>query len=143
MNQPQIHHDRLTLYFDGSCPLCLAEMEYLQSKDRHELLHFEDITHSQFVAAQHGIDCNMAMQSIVGRLSNGTQMQGVAVFAAAYDRVGLHRLAWLLSRPSLQKPLGWLYLQFARHRQLISKILGPLALKMSRRMTRKAIQRPN
>ncbi len=135
MTPPLPMVDQLTLYFDGSCPLCLAEMEYLKSRDQRSLLCFEDITRTQFVAAEHGIDCERAMQSIVGKLSNGTQMQGVAVFAAAYERVGLHRLAWLLSRKTLQKPLGFMYLQFAKHRHLISKCLGPLALKLSRRVT--------
>jgi predicted DCC family thiol-disulfide oxidoreductase YuxK len=135
MTPPLDQADQLTLYYDGSCPLCLAEMEYLKSKDHHSRLCFEDITRSQFVAAEHGIDCASAMQSIVGKLSNGSQMQGVAVFAAAYQRVGLNSLAWLLSRESLQKPLGFLYLQFAKHRHLISKWLGPLALKLSRRVT--------
>jgi predicted DCC family thiol-disulfide oxidoreductase YuxK len=110
-------------------------MEYLKSRDDHSLLCFEDITRQQFIAAEHGIDCAKAMQSIVGKLSNGTQLQGVEVFAAAYERVGLHRLAWVLSRASLQKPLGFMYLQFAKNRHLISKCLGPLALWISRRVT--------
>jgi predicted DCC family thiol-disulfide oxidoreductase YuxK len=135
MTRPLDQADQLTLYYDGSCPLCLAEMEYLKSRDDHSRLCFEDITRSQFDAAQHGIDCAGAMQSIVGKLSSGAQMQGVAVFAAAYERVGLYRLAWLLSRESLQKPLGFMYLQFAKHRHSISKWFGPLALKLSRRVT--------
>jgi predicted DCC family thiol-disulfide oxidoreductase YuxK len=109
-------------------------MQYLQSKNQNALLGFEDITHCEFNASLHGIDCGKAMQSIVGKFSSGEQIQGVAVFAAAYERVGLHRLAWVLSRPALQKPLGFLYLQFAKHRQRISKLIGPLALKLSSRV---------
>ena len=123
----------LTLYYDGRCPLCQAEMLYLQHRDRLGLLNCVDITRNDFDANATGLSCERAMASIHGRLPNGDWVTGVAVFAAAYERVGLRRMAWLLSRPSLQPVLGWGYARFARHRYTLSRWFGPSVLRFVKR----------
>jgi predicted DCC family thiol-disulfide oxidoreductase YuxK len=123
----------LTLYYDGRCPLCQAEMLYLQHRDRLGLLNCVDITLNDFDADATGLSCERAMASIHGRMENGEWVTGVAVFAAAYERVGLRRMAWLLSRPSLQPVLGWGYARFARHRYTLSRWFGPSVLRFVRR----------
>jgi predicted DCC family thiol-disulfide oxidoreductase YuxK len=123
----------LTLYYDGRCPLCQAEMLYLQHRDRLGLLNCVDITLNDFDADATGLSCERAMASIHGRMENGEWVTGVAVFAAAYERVGLRRMAWLLSRPSLQPVLGWGYARFARHRYTLSRWFGPSVLRFVKR----------
>jgi predicted DCC family thiol-disulfide oxidoreductase YuxK len=123
----------LTLYYDGRCPLCQAEMLYLQHRDHLGLLNCVDITQTDFDANATGLSCERAMASIHGRLPNGEWVTGVAVFAAAYQRVGLRRMAWLLSRPSLQPVLGWGYARFARHRYTLSRWFGPSVLRFVKR----------
>jgi predicted DCC family thiol-disulfide oxidoreductase YuxK len=124
---------QLTLYYDGRCPLCQAEMLYLQHRDRLGLLNCVDITLNDFDADATGLSCERAMASIHGRMENGEWVTGVAVFAAAYERVGLRRMAWLLSRPSLQPVLGWGYARFARHRYTLSRWFGPSVLRFVKR----------
>ena len=124
---------QLTLYYDGRCPLCQAEMLYLQHRDRLGLLNCVDITLNDFDANATGLSCERAMASIHGRMENGEWVTGVAVFAAAYERVGLRRMAWLLSRPSLQPLLGWGYARFARHRYTLSRWFGPSVLRFVKR----------
>ena len=123
----------LTLYYDGRCPLCQAEMLYLQHRDHLGLLNYVDITQNDFDAIATGLSCERAMASIHGQLANGDWVTGVAVFAAAYERVGLRRMAWLLSRPSLQPLLGWGYARFARHRYTLSRWFGPSVLRFVKR----------
>lgn len=123
----------LTLYYDGRCPLCQAEMLYLQHRDHLGLLNCVDITLNDFDANATGLSCERAMASIHGQLANGDWVTGVAVFAAAYERVGLRRMAWLLSRPSLQPLLGWGYARFARHRYTLSRWFGPSVLRFVKR----------
>ncbi len=120
----------LTLYFDGSCPFCLAEMRLLEHKDQKGLLRFEDITAKNFSEDQHGVVCELAMKSIKGRLSSGEYLDGIEVFAKAYELVGLRTYAKCLSAKRLQAPLAWCYLKFAQHRHRLSKIFGPVALKL-------------
>ncbi len=145
MSLPQHEPATLTLYFDGSCPLCLAEMDLLKHKDRGRLLRFEDITAKDFSEQQHGIACELAMKSIKGKLSTGEQLDGIQVFAKAYELVGMRFYARFLSARPLEGLLTWAYLKFAKHRHFLSKILGPTALKLVHlyiRHTNKQTQEP-
>ena len=121
---------KLTLYFDGSCPLCLAEMRLLEHKDTAGLLKFEDITDSNFSEQAHGVLCEVSMKSIKGKTNTGELLDGIQVFARAYELVGMKKLAHFLAAPSLQGPLSWAYLKFAKYRHTFSKLFGPIALRL-------------
>ena len=120
----------LTLYFDGSCPLCLAEMRLLAYKDIMGRLKFEDITAKDFSEHTHGILCDAAMKSIKGKMNTGELLDGIEVFAKAYELVGMKNYAKLLGAKRLQRPLSWGYLKFATNRHIFSQLLGPIALKL-------------
>ena len=131
-------HDEteLTLYYDGQCPLCQAEIHFLQSRNSERKLGFVDVTESNFETDAHHISCEAAMAQIHGRLANGQVMVGVPVFARAYQLVQLPVLAWVLSRPWLQPLLTPAYGLFARHRPTLSKHFGPGLLRFSKRFFR-------
>ncbi len=126
----------LTLYYDGQCPLCVAEIEFLQSRNAHGQLAFVDVTQTGFDAADHHISCEAAMAQIHGRTADGQVLVGVPVFAAAYKLAHLPGLAWLLSRRWLMPVLQPAYVWFAKHRQAISQRIGPSVLKFSKRFLR-------
>jgi predicted DCC family thiol-disulfide oxidoreductase YuxK len=126
----------LTLYYDGQCPLCMAEVEFLQSRNAQGQLAFVDVTQTGFEAADHHISCEAAMAQIHGRTADGQLLVGVPVFAAAYKLARLPVLAWLLSRRWLMPILQLAYVLFAKHRQAISKRIGPSVLKFSKRFLR-------
>lgn len=126
----------LTLFFDGACPLCLAEITWLRARNRHGLLDFVDV--ASFSSAESsglppGFSCDQALAAMHGRLADGRLLTGVAVFAEAYRRADLPVLAWLFSRPLLQPLLMAGYRYFARHREVISRRLGPPMLWLVRR----------
>jgi predicted DCC family thiol-disulfide oxidoreductase YuxK len=62
----------LTLYYDGQCPLCVAEVEFLQSRSTQDQLAFVDVTESNFEAASHNISCAAAMASACFALNSAT-----------------------------------------------------------------------
>lgn len=126
----------LTLYYDGQCPLCQAEIHFLQSRNGNGKLDFVDVTESSFEASTHQISCEAAMAQIHGRLSNGQILVGVPVFARAYQLADLPLLAWVLSRTWLQPLLGPAYVLFAKHRHTLSKRFGPALLRYSKRFFR-------
>ena len=126
----------LTLYYDGSCPLCLAEVAFLQSRNAQGRLAFVDVTHSEFEAAVHQMSCEAAMAQIHGRTADGQVLVGVPVFAAAYKLAKLPVLAWLLSRRWLMPVLQPAYVLFAKHRQAISRRIGAGVLRFSKRFLR-------
>ncbi len=126
----------LTLYYDGQCPLCVAEVEFLQSRNTQGQLAFVDITQADFSQADSTISCEAAMAQIHGRTANGQILIGVPVFAVAYKLAKLPVLAWLLSRRWLMPVLQPAYVLFAKHRQAISRRVGAGVLHFSKRFLR-------
>jgi len=123
----------LTIYYDGQCPLCQAEILFLQSRNHQRLLNFVDLQEPAFDESLHRVSCAQAMAKIHGRLANGELLTGVPVFAEAYRRIGLTVLAWLISRTWMRLFLDPVYLIFARHRHALSRTLGPGLLRLARR----------
>jgi predicted DCC family thiol-disulfide oxidoreductase YuxK len=122
--------EKLTLFYDGACPLCQAEILFLSGRNQANLLGFVDINSAQFDPQKVGISCEAALAAMYGQYSDGTLIHGVAVFPEAYRRANLPRMAWFFSRKSLQPFLKVAYLFFAKNRHAISSLLGPVALRL-------------
>lgn len=125
--------DLLTIYYDGLCPLCMAEIHFLTARNRRGLLSFVDISNKEFADTGHPVSCADAMSQIRGRLGSGQLLTGVPVFIEAYRRADLRLLAWLLSRAWTRPILDLGYIWFARYRQSISRVIGPPLLGLARR----------
>ena len=124
----QAHLQKLTLFYDGACPLCQAEMIFLSSRNQQGLLNFVDIHSDRYDAKSVGVSCDQALAAMYGQFADGVVIQGVAVFPEAYRRARLPVFAWLFSRGYLQPILQSAYRFFAKHRHQISRLLGPSAL---------------
>jgi hypothetical protein len=124
--------EKLTLFYDGACPLCQAEIQFLSRRNQAGLLDFLDINSERFDADSIGISCEQALAAMYGQYANGVLIQGVAVFPEAYRRADLPFLAWMFSRKLLQPILQVGYRFFAKNRHAISKLLGPSALYLVR-----------
>jgi predicted DCC family thiol-disulfide oxidoreductase YuxK len=122
--------EKLTLFYDGACPLCQAEILFLSRRNQAGLLDFVDINSERFDSAKIGISCDQALAAMYGQYENGQLIEGVAVFPEAYRRADLPFLAWVFSRKSLRGILRLSYRFFARNRHAISSVLGPTALRL-------------
>jgi predicted DCC family thiol-disulfide oxidoreductase YuxK len=127
---------KLTMYYDGLCPLCQAEILFLSGRNQADLLSFVDVNSTQYAADVVGISCQQALDSMYAQYDDGQLINGVDVFTAAYERAGLPKLAWLFSRPSLRPILTRGYRFFAKNRHAISSIFGPSALRLVRATSR-------
>ena len=121
---------QLTLFYDGTCPLCQAEILFLSSRNLDDLLCFVDVNSSQYDPEKVGVTCEQALAAMYGQYADGTLIHGAAVFPEAYRRANLRFLAWLFSRKSLQPFLRYSYQVFAKNRHAISSVIGPLALRL-------------
>lgn len=122
--------EKLTLFYDGTCPLCQAEILFLSRRNQAGLLDFIDVHSKRFDTNSTGISCEQALAAMYGQFEGGTIIQGVAVFPEAYRRANLPILAWIFSRSVLQPFLKIGYHFFAKYRHQISSIVGPLALRI-------------
>ena len=122
--------EKLTLFYDGACPLCQAEILFLSRRNQAGLLDFVDINSEHFNPAKIGISCDEALAAMYGQYDSGVLIQGVTVFPEAYRRANLPFLAWIFSRKSLQAILQIAYRFFAKNRHAISRLFGPIALRL-------------
>jgi predicted DCC family thiol-disulfide oxidoreductase YuxK len=122
--------EKLTLFYDGACPLCQAEIQFLSRRNQARLLDFVDINSEHFDSAKIGISCEQALAAMYGQYESGVLIQGVTVFSEAYRRADFPFLAWVFSRKSLQSIWQLAYRFFAKNRHAISRILGPTALRL-------------
>lgn len=127
---------KLTMYYDGLCPLCQAEILFLSGRNRAGLLSFVDVNSMQYSVDTVGVSCQQALDSMYAQYDDGELINGVDVFSAAYERANLPKLAWLFSRPSLRPVLTSGYRFFAKNRHTISSILGPTALRLVRAISK-------
>ena len=118
------------MFYDGLCPLCQAEIQFLSRRNQAGLLSFIDINSDQYLPERVGVSCNQALASMDAQYDDGKLIQGVEVFSAAYSRANLPKLAWLFSRPALAPIWNVGYRFFAKHRHVISALLGSLALRL-------------
>jgi predicted DCC family thiol-disulfide oxidoreductase YuxK len=121
---------KLTLFYDGACPLCQAEILFLSGRNQAGLLEFIDIHSDKYDPLLVGVSCEEALAAMYGQYADGKLIQGAAVFPEAYRRANLPFLAWLFSRKVLQPFLQLAYRFFAKNRHAISRVLGPGALRL-------------
>ncbi len=119
---------KLSLFYDGACPLCQAEITFLSRRNNAGLLDFVDINSQFYDPHTKGVSCDQALASMYGQYANGELINGVSVFSEAYRRADLPFLVWVFSQKALQPLLQISYSFFARNRHTISKIFGPGAL---------------
>ena len=109
------------VFFDGACPLCAKEIDFLRWLDRGNILIFTDIDAPGFNAeVETGRTFQTLMDSIHGRLSDGTIIHGVEVFRQLYGRTALKWAVPLTRLPGITQGLDALYNFFARYRLRIT-----------------------
>ena len=107
--------DSFEVFFDGGCPLCAKEIDFIRWLDKKNVLIFTDIDADEFNPEQEtGLDFETLMASIHGRLADGTIIHGVEVFRQLYGRTSLNGS---FGHPSsgITQLLDVIYDCFARH----------------------------
>jgi predicted DCC family thiol-disulfide oxidoreductase YuxK len=114
----------LTLLYDGQCPFCRREVEWLKRHDRDDRLAVEDITDPSFHAESYGLSQEEVMGGVHGILPDGRIVRRVDAIREAYRAVGL---GWIVA-PLCWPLLGWMadlaYGLFARNRLALGRLVG-------------------
>ena len=116
MNTP-----KLTIFFDGGCPLCKREVDFLQSKNQKGALRFIDINTSDFCSdLKYGITYKQAMDRIHAMKSDGSVIKDIKVFQEAYSLIGLGWIYAPTKLPILDKFIEFIYGLWAKYRLKIT-----------------------
>lgn len=114
---------QFTVFYDGACPLCMAEMKQLMKRNIEQKLAFVDINHPSFPIEFAELDRAVLNARIHGRWANGKMLTGLDVTYTAWKQVGRGWIYAPLRWPIIRYFADYAYLFFARHRYRISYLL--------------------
>lgn len=102
---------QIELLYDGACPLCVREVNFLRRQDAGRgLVSFVDIAEDSYNPADHaGIDFETAMGRIHAILPDGTIVTNVAVFRRTYEILGIGWIYAITKFPPLEAVANFLY----------------------------------
>jgi predicted DCC family thiol-disulfide oxidoreductase YuxK len=115
---------KVKLLYDGACPICRREMDWLKQRNRRMLLTFEDIADPQFDPGRYGLTREQVNSALHGILADGKVVRGMAAIRRAYRAVGLGWLTAPTALPGIRWTADRLYAAFARHRAKLGRIAG-------------------
>lgn len=112
------------LLYDGQCPFCRLEVEWLNHLNSKGHLAFEDISAPNFNPSQYGVTQEDLMGVLHGVFPDGRLVTRIEAFREAYRALGL---GWLVA-PTEWLILRWifdrLYDLFARYRIPLGRLFG-------------------
>lgn len=100
---------KVNLLYDGDCPLCLREVNFLTKKDAGRgIVKFTDIADLNYRPEENGgIDFETAMGRIHAVRADGSIVKNVAVFREVYKALGIGWMyaptSWPLIGPVIDK----------------------------------------
>lgn len=116
--------DRLTIWFDGGCPLCRREIALVRRLDAGRRIDFIDVSAGDTA-------CPIDRADLLARFharEDGVLLSGAAAFAAMWRAVPLLRPLGLAARNAqVLAALEWLYRRFLRVRPWIQALARRLA----------------
>jgi predicted DCC family thiol-disulfide oxidoreductase YuxK len=102
---------QIKLLYDGECPLCLREVNFLQKRDAGRgRVAFVDIAADDYTPeANGGVDFETAMGRIHAVLPDGTVIKNVEVFRRVYEVLGIGWIYAITKLPGVNRLVDWLY----------------------------------
>lgn len=110
--------DNLTVWHDGTCPLCRREIALMRRLDTHGVIRFVDATTAEV--------CPIDRRELLARFharEGDTLLSGAAAFAAMWRAIPLLRPLGLLARsPAVLRLLERVYLGFLTVRPRLQRL---------------------
>ncbi|OKY27861.1 thiol-disulfide oxidoreductase DCC family protein [Thalassotalea sp. PP2-459] len=112
----------LTIFYDGYCPLCCAEMNQLKQCDKNNVIELVNLRHDNFSLNYPHINTKVALRVLHGEYQ-GKVLQALDVTYQAWRMVGKGIYVAPLKFPAIKQIANVSYLVIAKYRQPISSFL--------------------
>ncbi|GGK23538.1 thiol-disulfide oxidoreductase DCC family protein [Aliivibrio fischeri] len=110
---------QLTVFYDGTCPLCAKEMRALKKQDKNNVIKTIDI-YSEAFSEYPNIDPKAANTVLHALNQKGELILGLDVTYLAWKLVGKGWFYAPLRWPGIKMIADWCYLHFAKNRYRVS-----------------------
>ena len=114
---------KVTILYDGECPICQGKKAFLEKRDRKRRLRFIDIRAPDFQPAETGRTFIELETRIHAVMPDGRLVAGMDAIRAAWRAIGLGWLVAPTGWPLLRPVFDALYTGVARNRKKISRFL--------------------
>lgn len=113
---------QIKLLYDGECPLCLREVNFLQQRDAGRgIVKFVDIAADDYNAEENGgVDFIAGMERIHGVLPDGTVVKNLEVFRRVYEALGIGWIYAFTNWPIIGAIANWIYEVWADKRLVLT-----------------------
>ena len=121
--------DKSRVYFDGACYLCSTEIEHYKSIDKHQSIHFVDISDPSFNLACEPLPQEIRLEDLQRKLhvrgAEGVVHVGVDSFIHIWSLLPDYRfLSRFAANPIVRAGLELFYICFAYLRPLLPRKPG-------------------
>jgi predicted DCC family thiol-disulfide oxidoreductase YuxK len=110
----------VSVWFDGSCPLCAREIALMKRLDKRGAIEFIDVVGSE------NVDCPVNKTELLARFharENGQLLSGASAFAAMWRAIPILRPIGLLAHiPFVLALLERAYVAFLRFRPKLQRL---------------------
>jgi predicted DCC family thiol-disulfide oxidoreductase YuxK len=126
---------QIKLLYDGECPLCLREVNFLRKQDASRgLVAFVDIADDNYTPEENGgVDFETAMGRIHALLPDGTVIKNVAALRRIYEILGIGWIYAATQWPVIGPIVDWLYEIWADWRLALTRRPDLATITRSRR----------
>ncbi|WP_286235393.1 thiol-disulfide oxidoreductase DCC family protein [Thalassotalea sediminis] len=114
-----MNHTVLTIFYDGQCPLCCAEMDSLKRHDKNNAIKLVNLHQAGFATNYPRINKKEAMQILHGEYQ-GETLKALAVTHRAWTLVGKGLYVAPLTFPIVKQLAHVGYLFMAKYRHPVS-----------------------
>ena len=115
-------HGKTVVFYDGSCPLCRAEVDLYRHQDRADALRFCDVS-LPTANLLPGLDREQAMKRFHVLSAGGQLLSGAEAFLEVWRNLPGWRMGARLGRlPWVKGLLEWAYGRFLRLRPTLVRL---------------------
>ena len=117
---------KLTLYYDGGCPVCTREIGFYQRRRGAAQIHWVDLVQCEDTELGTDLSREAAYARLHVRWPDGQLVSGAQAFAALWQALPAFRLfGRLATLPGIVQGLEWGYRGFLRVRPLWHRGAAP------------------
>lgn len=111
----------VTIFYDGACRMCIAQISQFQKADSKKRLVFVDISKPDFDQAKAGLTGESIQRYIYAQDSVGHLVRGVDAFVWMWAATDRKFLAWFISLPVVKQLGKFIYRLISRFRYVFGR----------------------